>query len=290
MLRSMDVSIRKATPADAAVCGRIYYEGFKAINEKHGFPLLFVSPDVATTRIERLIRHPAIFALAAALDGKVVGFCILNEWDAIRGLGPIVIDVAAQGLGIGRRLMTAALDRAEKHDVRLLQDSFNMQSLSLYASLGFDAREAFIVMSGIPQAAPMPEYEVRRMSEIDLARCEALQMDVLGFSRINELRNRFATGTPIVALRDGQLRAYVANAAVWLGSHAVAKDESDMRALIVGAYQLERRPISFLLPIRAAGFFRWVLRAGLKADRPYTLMTMGSYEQPSGLYFPSVTY
>src|SRR5262245_54513966 len=134
----MDITIRPATENDASACGRICYEGFRAITERHGFLPTFPSIEVATQRVGGLIRHQAVFGVVAETKSRIVGISFLHERDPVRAIGPIVIDPDAQGHGIGRRLMEAMLQRARgAQGIRLLQDTFNMQSLSLYAALGF---------------------------------------------------------------------------------------------------------------------------------------------------------
>src|SRR5690349_14695403 len=106
--------------------------------------------------------------------------------------------------GVGRRLMEAALERANgAPGVRLLQDTFNVSSLSLYASLGFEAKELCVVMTGVPLCDPVPEYEVRGLTEADLVGCEALHERVHGYPRTNELRECMVAGGAVIALRDG---------------------------------------------------------------------------------------
>jgi len=38
----MRIIIRPAIEADAEECGRICYEGFRAVNERHGFPAILI--------------------------------------------------------------------------------------------------------------------------------------------------------------------------------------------------------------------------------------------------------
>jgi hypothetical protein len=67
-----------------------------------------------------------------------------------------------------------------------------------------------------------------------------------------------------------------------------------VRALLAGASAASAAagagPVSFLLPVRQAGLFRWCLGAGLRAVKPMTLMAMGCYREPRGVWFPSVLY
>ena len=287
----MDIAIRPATDQDASACGRICYEGFRAVNERYGFPLTFPSVDVATQRVGGFIRHPSVFGVVAEAHGRIVGFNFLSERDPIRAIGPIVVDPAAQGHGTGRLLMEAVLERARgARGVRLLQDTFNVQSLSLYAALGFDAREILVVLSGAPQIALASDWETRRMTASDMEDCERLHESVHGYTRTNELRDTLATAAPIVALRDRRVRAYMAAPTIWLANHGVAETEEDMQALLLGAPQVMKQPISFLMPARRAALFRSCLTQGYRAIRPMTLMTMGEYREPQGSYFPSVLY
>ena len=205
---SMETVVRPATLTDAEMCGRICYEGFKALNERHGFPPNYPSVDAATARVRALLEHPAVFGVVATeRGGGVLGFNFLSERDPIRAVGPIVVDPAAQGRGVGRQLMTAALDRAASAPgVRLAQEAFNLGSLALYAGLGFEAKEPLVALTGRPsRATPWSDREVRPLREEDLAACATLHEQVHGHSRANELREALARGLAWVALHEGLL-------------------------------------------------------------------------------------
>jgi hypothetical protein len=179
--------------------------------------------------------------------------------------------------------MEAVLERSRgTRGVRLLQDTFNVKSLSLYAALGFDALEFLVVLSGVPRNAAPPGWEIRNLSASDIAGCECLHASVHGYTRTNELRDALETGAPIVALRDGRVRAYMVAPTNWLANHGVAATEEDMQALLLGASQLVRGSISLLMPVRRADLFRWCLTEGYRAIRPMTLMTVGEYREPQG--------
>ena len=290
---SMGTVVRPATPADAETCGRICYEGFKALNERHGFPPNYPSVEAATARVRALLEHPAVFGVVAAeRGGRVLGFNFLSERDPIRAIGPIVVDPAAQGRGVGRQLMAAVLDRAAgAPGVRLAQEAFNLGSLALYAGLGFEAKEPLVALTGRPaRAAPSSDREVRPLREEDLAACAALHERVHGYSRANELREALARGLAWVALREGRVVAYAAVVTVWLVNHGVGETEEDMVALLAGAGCLAEEPLALLLPIRQAGLFRWCLGAGLRPVKPMVLMSKGEYREPRGAWFPSILY
>jgi len=91
-------------------------------------------------------------------------------------------------------------------------------------------------------------------------------------------------------LREDRITAYALALNLWPRNHAVAETEEDMKALLLGAAAMNAEPLSFLLPVRQASFFRWCLSEGLRAVMPMTLMALGEYREPNGCYIPSVLY
>ena len=264
------------------------------MTDRHGYPPVFPSVAIATRRLAAFIANPSVFALVAVMgdQARVAGFNFLSERDPIRAIGPIAVDPSLHGYGIGRRLMQVALDRARgAPSVRLVQESYNLQSLSLYASLGFDAREVYVIVTGTPAPAPLPSgWEVRLLHDGDVSACEALQLRVLGYPRTNELRETLAIGAPLVALREGRIRAYASMPTSWQANHAIAETDEDLQALLLGAGPICQEPLALLIPVRRAELFRWCLAQGLRAIRPMTLMSAGEYREPQGTYVPSVLY
>lgn len=287
----MNVTIRSAVDADAESCGRIIYEAFKGIHDRHGFPPPFSSVEAAIQVAKSRISHPEIFGVLAESDGQVIGSNFFDERDPIRGLGPITVDPQVQVRGVGRRLMEAVLERSRSAvGVRLVQDSFNMLSLSLYASLGFEVKEPLLLMRGRPTSKPPLGVVVRPMQSEDLDECTTLCRRVHGFERHNELRDAMKTLSPLVALRQGNITAYALALTMWPRNHAVADTEEDMKTLLLGAAAMNSEPLSFLLPVRQAKLFRWCLSGGFRAEVPMTLMAIGKYQDPNGCYLPSVSY
>jgi predicted N-acetyltransferase YhbS len=287
----MNITIRPAVAADSEACGRIMYDAFKGVTDRHGFPAHFAAVEIAIQRANFCINNPSIFGVVAETDGQVIGSNFLDERDPIRGLGPITVDSQVQVRGIGRHLMAAVLERARgAAGVRLVQDSFNVLSISLYASLGFEVKEPLLLMRGKPNHNPSPGVEVRPLKSEDLDECAVLCKRVHGFARLNELKDALQSLSPLVALREGHIAAYAVAVTSSSQNHAVADTHEDMEALLLGAAAMNAEPLSFLLPMRQASFFRWCLSEGLRAVMPMTLMAMGKYQKPEGCYLPSVTY
>lgn len=287
----MDIQIRLATSADAEECGRIIYEAFKGVAERHDFPPDFPSADAAAQLAHLLINDPAVFGVVAESGGRVVGSNFISEWDSIRGVGPITIDPNVQSRGIGRRLMEAVIERGRgAAGVRLVQDSFNTASLSLYAGLGFEVKEPLALMEGAPAGEPPAGVEVRPMREEDRGAASELCERAYGFPRAGEIEALAPALRPFVALREGRMVAYATAPNLWSLGHAVAEDEEDMRALLTGAATQTGEPLSFLLPTRQAGLFRWCLSRGMRVVKAMTLMATGEYREPRGSYLTSVLY
>jgi GNAT superfamily N-acetyltransferase len=291
------VHLRPIEVSDVAVAGRIAFEAFAAIADRHGFPRDFPTVEAALGLVTAFAEHPAIWGVVAEVDGRVVGSNFLDERSTVRGVGPITVHPPAQSAGVGRRLMEAVLDRAAAGgavEVRLLQDSFNTASVSLYASLGFEVAEPVALIGGVPSnpTGSFADVTVTPLVESDLAACEQLCVSVHGFARTAELRDALeAPGlTPVVARRGGRLVAYATTLADFGAAHAVGETDDDLFALLTGAVTPDGPPASFLLPLHQHHLVRRCLAAGLRVVKPMTLMVVGPYRRPSGAWIPSVLH
>src|ERR1700753_645864 len=91
-----DVTIRIATPDDAAACGKICYDAFAAISNAHNFPPDLPSADAAGGLMGALFSAPGFYCVVAETGGRIVGSNCLDERAMIHGIGPITIDPGAQ--------------------------------------------------------------------------------------------------------------------------------------------------------------------------------------------------
>jgi hypothetical protein len=85
-------------------------------------------------------------------------------------IGPLTVHPAAQG-GVGRRLLPAALDQALLRGltgVRLVQSPTHLRSLALYASMGFEAPEPLVLVTGPARPRSAEEGTVRPESAHDV--------------------------------------------------------------------------------------------------------------------------
>jgi predicted N-acetyltransferase YhbS len=286
---SASIHIRSAQPEDAAVCGQICYDAFYKINHDHSFPPDLPSPDVSIGRLSQMFSHPGFYCVVAEAGGRVVGSNCLDERSAIAGVGPITIDPQVQNRGVGRKLMEAVLHRARERNfpgVRLVQAAFHNRSLSLYARLGFDAREPLSVMQGTALRKRLDGYLVRPALVRDIEECNQVCRRVHGHDRCRELVDAIGQETAVVVEHHGRIRGYATALAFF--AHAVGETNMDLQALIASTETFGGPGI--LVPTRNSALFRWCLENGLRVVEPMTLMSLGLYNEPVGAYLPSILF
>ena len=86
--------------------------------------------------------------------------------------------------------------------------------------------------------------------------------------------------------RAGRITGY--STAIGFPGHTVGETNADLQALI-GAAPMFVGP-GFLLPTRNGELFRWCLSQGLRVTQPLTLMSIGLYTEPHGVFLPSVFF
>jgi predicted N-acetyltransferase YhbS len=171
------IRLRPGSIDDADKVGKIIFEAFSAIADKHGFQSEFPSVDTGRGLASSFLSNPGFYSVVAENTsgedkGKVIGSNFLDERsNIVAGVGPITVDPTNQNKGIGRQLMTNVLDRAKNKNfpaIRLLQASYHNRSLALYASLGFEIREPISTLQGKPIQEIIPGRSVRKATESDV--------------------------------------------------------------------------------------------------------------------------
>jgi GNAT superfamily N-acetyltransferase len=285
----MDISIRRGTPEDAEICGKICYNAFKTISEAHGFAPDFPVVEVAIDVLTRMLANPNFYSVVAEIEGRIVGSNFLDERNTIAGVGPITVDPTVQDRAVGRRLMDAVHARASERNfagVRLIQAGFHTRSLSLYAKLGYDVREPLACMQGKALGISIDGHVVRPATEEDVDACDRLCAQVHGHDRGGEFRDAVANDSANVVEHEGRITGYAT--IIGFFGHAVGETNEDVKALI-GAAKEFAGP-GFLLPTRNGELFRWCLNNGLRITQPMTLMSKGQYNEPAGAFLTSILY
>src|SRR3984957_20662322 len=243
------MNIRDANKVDAQRCGRILYDAFNSLAEKHNFPKDFPSPEVATSLASMLIGDSGFYGVVAEEAGTIVGSNFMDERSPIFGIGPISVAPEVQNHAVGRRLMGAVLDRAaakKAAGIRLGQAGYHNRSLCLYTKLGFVTREPLSLLQGPKPNAKFAGHDVRPAEDRDVEACNKLCREVHGFDRDLELRDAIRARSASVVVHLEEITGYAT--AIGFLAHAVARTNQDLKALIGAATEFPGP--GFLLPTR----------------------------------------
>lgn len=284
----MTLELVPAEPQHVEGIASICFEAFRGIHDKHCSPRDFPDIDVARQVIGMLVQRDDFYGVVALLDGQPVGSNFLSLMDPIAGVGPITIDSSRQGNRIGRALMQDVMEYARRNNieqVRLQQDSFNVGSLSLYASLGFNVTTPTAFM----QAAPTTESDgsVRPVTEADLPAIEELGERIYKVSRRNEVAAVAPYGfAAFLREHEGRITGYLIPG---IFGHGVAETEEDALALVgEAAHRLPAPFARFFCPLCEADFFRKALQAGCRVIKVMNYMALEPYAAPDEVWMPSV--
>ncbi len=290
-----NLRLRPGVIDDAKEVGKIIFEAFSGISDKHGFPRDFPTVDNGINTASSFLSNPGFYSVVAedteGGNNKIIGSNFLDERsNIVAGVGPLTVDPKSQNKGVGRQLMSNVMERATSKNypaIRLLQASYHNRSLSLYASLGFEIREPISNMQGRPISAEIPGRSVRLATESDLESCNAICKSIHGHDRNGELRDSIKQGIAKVVLHGDKITGYTSGLTYF--NHSVGFTNDDLKALIASATDCYGGP-GILIPSRNTQLFRWCLDNGLRLAQQLTLMTVGMYNGPAGSYMPSILY
>jgi predicted N-acetyltransferase YhbS len=293
--------LRPGRIEDADKVGKIIFEAFSAVANKHSFPPDFSSVDVARGLASSLLSNPRFYSIVAEDNtsnggedkDSIVGSNFLDERsNIVAGVGPLTIDPKYQNKGTGRQLMINVLERAKNKNfpaIRLLQASYHSRSLALYATLGFEVREPISNMQGKPIQEAIPGRSVRAATESDTESCNTICKTVHGHDRNGELQDSIKQGSAKVVLHENKITGYTCGLTFF--NHSVGLTNDDLKALISSATNDDSYGgPGILIPSRNTQLFRWCLNNGLRLVQQLTLMTIGLYNEPAGSYMPSILY
>lgn len=286
---------------DADKVGKIIFEAFSAVADKHSFPPDFPSVDVARGLASSLLSNPRFYSIVAEDNtsnggedkNSIVGSNFLDERsNIVAGVGPLTIDPKYQNKGTGRQLMINVLERAKNKNfpaIRLLQASYHSRSLALYATLGFEVREPISNMQGKPIQEAILGRSVRAATESDTESCNTICKTVHGHDRNGELQDSIKQGSAKVVLHENKITGYTCGLTFF--NHSVGLTNDDLKALISSATNDDSYGgPGILIPSTNTQLFRWCLNNGLRLVQQLTLMTIGLYNEPAGSYMPSILY
>src|SRR5919206_3308939 len=151
----MAIRLVPAEPQHVSEIGKLCFEAFREVHDRGCGTRDFPTVEIAQQVLGMLVQREDFYSVSALDNGRLVGSNFLSLMDPVAGVGPITVDPSYQGQGLGRILMQDVIDYARRDNieqVRLMQDSFNVASLSLYASLGFDVKDTVASMQAASPA------------------------------------------------------------------------------------------------------------------------------------------
>ena len=291
----MSLVIRPIEQVDAEICGKIGYEAHKTISSAHGYPSEQPSEEFAIGLIRRLLENPNSWGVLAERQGKTLGSVFLHKFppSPVAVIGPLTVHPSAEGGGVGKMLIGAALSQAckQNHDqVRLVQSPSHIRSFVLYTKSGFALREPLFLLQGQPLTSGINTSSSNNVRPVrddrDISLCNELCKVVHGFSRDMELRQAKDQGVATMIERDGAVTGYAAGLGIF--GHAVARSNDDLKALIANAPAVLGP--GFFAPARNREIINWLLDNGFQIGWPANLMTIGPYKEPPMPFLPSLAY
>lgn len=169
--------------------------------------------------------------------GQVAGTIMIWPYDdGAATLGMVIVSPACRGKGVGRKLMTAALDRLDGRAVKL---NATQDGLALYQGLGFAATGTIVQHQGTASPVPIvelgPVERVRPMGAGDADTIIALDRRSTGLAREALMTDLMQNARGIVLDRDGEAVGFALFRRFGLGysiGPTVAPDAQGAKALI----------------------------------------------------------
>ncbi len=223
--------------------------------------------------------------LVAEVDGKTCGS--IMSWrfgQSFAMIGVVIVAVAQQGRGLGRRLADAMLQRLDGVTVIL---NATDEGLPLYTKLGFTPLGQVLQHQGVAPIQPLvelrPGERVRPMGAADAAALDALYSSATGMDRKAVLDALLADGSAVVLCREHVQTGFAVMRRFgrgWLIGPVVAPDAGGAKALI--AHWLGTQAGSFCridVP-QVTGLGPWLEEVGLPEVGHVTRMALGAPPVP----------
>lgn len=282
--------IRPICGEDVDAAARAAFAAHSALAARNGHPPEHPTLAFSSGLMTFKVNDPNARGFVAEQRGAVVASIFLNRFPStpVAAIGPLTVDPSAEGAGVGRLLLEAALDSARAQgiqQVRLVQSPAHLRSLSLYTKAGFEVREPLVLMSGSLGAA-VDKRLVREATTQDIDACEQLCARIHGFARAHEIRAAVAQKRALVVLHERIITGY--STGLGLLCHAVGETTDDVTALIAAAPSITGP--GFFVPVRNGRLMRWLLGNRYRAVWQATLMSSGAYQEPAGAFLPSIAY
>jgi ribosomal protein S18 acetylase RimI-like enzyme len=289
--------LRPAESRDVESAGDVNFTAFYRAALAHGMPPVVTTPGDSRRYIRHLLEFDPLGGLVAEEDGRVIGVAWIHPRGPVATIGPLAVDPAAQGRGIGRRLLEHAIEQAGRGvpQVRLVQESFNAVSLGLYLRTGFrvvapllelelDAR-ATVAAPHAPAGVAM-----RPATTGDATRLVARDARAFGAQRQQSIDLYLRRGRVLLAEDRGTLAGYAMGIGfegmAHLGS-AAAEDAEILLALtgtVAGELAAQGHRVRTMVPAVDRRLVEGLLGLGFRVFRACHYMVRGGGTAPPSNY------
>jgi len=289
-MRNADPQLRDVRPEDAGACAAVAFRAHAAVSAAHNFPPELPTLAVAARFIQSKVDDSNSQGFLIERNGRIVGsiFLTITPECPVAAIGPLTVDPEAEG-GVGRRLLQAALRAAHQvglTEVRLIQSPMHLRSFALYTSAGFNVCETLLtVENAVPLSAANGDW-VRFAAPDDVPQCQQICKKAYGFARTFELNAAISRQIATVIERDGKIIGYACG--IGFRGHTVCETTEELKSLIAHSPKLPGA--GFFVPTRNGELLRWLFMNGVRALWPATLMSTGSYQQPTSAFLPSMAF
>lgn len=297
----MAIVIRKMEIDEAEETGKIIVQAFNDVFIKHGLPAPFQSWQAGQGIAYGYAGHDPEGCLVATENGKIIGSGFIHLRGDKASIGPMSVSPEHQNKGLGRAIMEALLKIGSKaSSIRLIQDSFNTVSFSLYTKIGFQARDVVLSLllrepadyhppSRSPAASATDNREIRLIERKDLPKILELDKKVMGFDRekdFNLLINQgvgFQSRMKNSHRTNGFIFCYPYREKIIFLGPGVALNLDYLRDLLIEILQQNKGAcIRVKMFASHPDLARFLLDAGFQIIGLGTFMVRGNYERPPG--------
>lgn len=296
----MGIVIRGMSIEDTEETGKVIVSSFNDVFIKHGFPAPFPAWQIGQGIASSYARHDPEGCIIALEGGKIVGSGFIHLRGETATIGPVSVSPDCQNKGIGRALMEELLHiGTNSSSIRLIQDSFNLVSFSLYARLSFEAKDTVLNMimegpedyqkTGTHFACQSERSEFRIVEKKDLPMVVSLDKKMLGLDRAKDFQLLINEGAGFMhkSRQSQEVTGFMLfysyrNKTIFIGPGAALTFEA-LADLLLEVVRLNRG-FSLRLKILASQIqlLQFLLKVGFKVTGIGTFMVRGNYQKPSG--------
>jgi GNAT superfamily N-acetyltransferase len=275
---------------DVAACEGVWRRAWRTMRERYALPLA-PHTDEDLQREQRRIRHCLVSdpagSFVAIADDRVVGFAQALVRDELWVLSLFGVEPQAQGNGIGRALLDAALVCGEGLRGMILS-SRDPIAMRRYASAGFELHPALTGYGEVRHERLGPAPDVREGDGRDLPLAGRIARAVRGAAHGNDIALLLDEGARLLLHRDDSGFAVLEERVLLLAatSDAVAAE------LLVAA--LHGVPVGATTEIgRVTAPQQWALEVAVQAGlelHPVGPVALRGFGAPPAAYIPSGSF